>query len=319
MTPGLLERLMRRFRSHSEGAPVAATLAETNRARDRIVIDLPAELKADYPAEFPIADAVTNRVLAAVHGADLDLLSRRSPSLKGFDWTGYLRCSLCRVVRVQRALSLHVPAAGRVLDLGAYFGNFALAARAMGYRVESIDSYKEYGAALSGAADLQRAEGITVHDFAAVGFDLGRLANHTFDAVICGGVIEHIPHTPRLLLETATRVLKPGGVLVMDTPNLAYLYKRLALIEGRSVFPSISDQYFTEIPFEGHHREYTIDEVEWMLRTAGHEVLAVEVFNYSVFGLTEVTGEDAEYFREMIADRTLREVIMTVSRRRLDA
>ena len=71
------------------------------------------------------------------------------------------------------------------------------------------------------------------------------------------------------------------------------------------------------MPFEGHHREYTVAEVEWMLQAAGHEMVSVETFNYSVYGQSRLAGEHLEYYRAMQADPLLRELIMTVSRRPL--
>ena len=317
MSSTLFERLRARFqRSTVTTAAAAPAPPEASPpVADRVLIDQRAVLRAEYPIEFPVADAATASVLAATAGVDLEGLAAQSPSLKGYDWTGYLKCSRSRVVRVQRALSQHAPAGGRVLDFGSYFGNFALALSAMGFRVDAVDSYSRYGGALARAVELQQASGVTVRDFADVGHDLHGLGRGEYDAVVCGGVIEHIAHTPRLLLESVSSMLTPGGVLVLDTPNLGYLYKRLALLEGRSIFPPISEQYFTEIPFEGHHREYIPSELEWMLRAVGHEVLSVETFNYSVFGLSELTGDDAAYFRQMEADPALREVIMTVSRK----
>lgn len=317
MSRRLRHWLEERWRRNSGTVPVTAAPppAPAAMAIDRIAIDQRAVLNAEYPAEFPAAEAATQAVLATVANTDLKPLAARSPSLRGYDWAGYLRCSMSRMVRVQRALREHAPAGGRVLDFGSYFGNFALAARAMEFQVDAVDSYSKYGAALAGAVSLQQSRGVIVHDFAVVGQDLGGLHRGHYDAVLCLGVIEHIAHTPRLLLESLTAMLKPGGVLVLDTPNLAYLYKRLALLDGRTVFAPIADQFFTEIPFEGHHREYVVGEIEWMLRAAGHEVLSVETFNYSLFGLAELTGDDSAYFREMAADPSLRELIITVSRK----
>jgi SAM-dependent methyltransferase len=42
--------------------------------------------------------------------------------------------------------------------------------------------------------------------------------DETFDAVICSEVIEHVPDTPPLF-EEMTRVLRPGGTLVLGTPD----------------------------------------------------------------------------------------------------
>jgi 2-polyprenyl-3-methyl-5-hydroxy-6-metoxy-1,4-benzoquinol methylase len=317
MTPQLLEQLMRRFRRPQ--ATIASIESPSAPPREpemeSLTIDLPATLAREFAAEYPLADASAERVIAAMADADLSHLARRSPGLVGYDWANYLKCSLCRMVRIQRALARHVPAGARVLDFGAYFGNFALACRAMGFRVDAVDSYGEYGSALASLVALQREAGVEVHDFDRVGYDLAGLGRSIYDAVICAGVIEHIPHTPKRLLDTLTAVLKPGGVLLLDTPNLGYLYKRLALLAGETIFTPIAQQYFSDLPFEGHHREYTVAELEWMLQTAGHELVSLETFNYSVFGQTQILGEHVAYYREMETDPTLRELIFTVSRR----
>jgi 2-polyprenyl-3-methyl-5-hydroxy-6-metoxy-1,4-benzoquinol methylase len=313
VSAGFLDRWIRRLKGNEELAP-APVPPDAPAPPPRVVVDLDATLSASYRTEYPLAQAAVSRVLKAIEGVDLEQLAKQSPSLKGYDWANYLRCSQCRVVRFQRAIAQHLPPGARVLDFGSYFGNFGLALTASGFQVEAIDSYDAYGSALANVVALQRSAGIVVHDFARVGYDLAQFAPHSFDSVLCAGVIEHMAHTPRLLLESLTRVLRPGGIMVLDTPNLAYLYKRLALVQGRSVFPSIRDQYFTQIPFEGHHREYVVEELEWMLETAGHEVLSIETFNYSMFGLSELVGDEAVYFREMELDPTLRELIISVSR-----
>ena len=277
------------------------------------VLEMAAMLSAAFPREYPFAAAATQRVIQTIQKADLSRLARHSPALLGYDWTGYLNCSTARIVRAHHAVALHTAPGGRVLDFGSYFGNFALALRDAGYRVDAIDSYDAYGAALAGCAAVMRERGISVHDFGPDGSALDALTGE-FDAVICAGVVEHIPHTPRQLLERLTALLKPGGVLVMDTPNLAYLYHRLALLEGRSIFAPLPGQYYTELPFEGHHREYTISEVEWMLKAVGHEILSIETFNYSVFAQPRLSGEHLAYHRAMLADPSLRELIISTSR-----
>ena len=274
-----------------------------------------ALLSADFAEQLPLAKQATADVMDAIRGVDLEPLSRRSPALAGYEWTAYLHCSIARIVRVLRTLEQH-SAGSRVLDFGSYFGNFSLACRSAGYDVDAIDSYDEYGAAFANVVAAQRGAGIAVKDFSQTGFDLAATADATYDAVLCMGVIEHIPHTPRLLLDTVTRVLKPGGILILDTPNLAYLYKRLALLDGGTVFCPIALQYYTELPFEGHHREYVVDEVAWMLNAAGHAPVTMETFNYSFLAQTAITGPHVDYHDAMDADPGLREVIFSVSRRR---
>jgi 2-polyprenyl-3-methyl-5-hydroxy-6-metoxy-1,4-benzoquinol methylase len=323
MTPAaLLQRWLDRLRGGGvavETPPPALSAAPPPpTGTPLLAIDEPAALAAQYPHEYPIAQAATRQVIERLPGLDLSSLARRSPSLAGYDWQSYLNCSLCRVVRFQKALREHVPPGGRVLDLGSYFGNMALASRAMGYAVDAIDSYRDYGAALAPFAQLQRDAGIGVFDFSEVTDIISIRGAAAYDAVMCAGVIEHIPHTPRLLLESIRRVLNGGGTLILDTPNLAYLYKRRALLDGDSVFAPISQQFYTEVPFEGHHREYTVAEVEWILNAAGFDCVTLETFNYSMFGQSQLTADDAVYYYAMQADPTLREVIFAVGRRRPD-
>lgn len=60
-------------------------------------------------------------------------------------------------------------------------------------------------------------------------------ADATFDVVVCNEIIEHIFDTDRLL-EEMHRVLKPGGKLIISTPNLASLPNRLGLLLGWQPF-----------------------------------------------------------------------------------
>lgn len=312
MTDSILDRWRRRL---TGGRETPTATAPQPPEPPRMTIDMAAILSREFPLDYPAAMAAADRVLEAVRSVDLAPLSRHSPALKGYDWTGYIRCSVARVVHVQRALRTHAAPGGRVLDFGAYFGNFAMALAASGYQVEAADSYESYGAVFAPCTAMLRAAGITVHDSGDSGAGLAPLAQR-YDAVVCAGVLEHIPHTPRLLLANLTTLLKPGGVLVLDTPNLAYLYHRLALLEGRSVFAPIEGQFHTELPFEGHHREYTMREVEWMLEAAGHDVLEIETFNYSYLAQSELSGEHLENFQAMQQDRSLREIIVAASRPR---
>jgi hypothetical protein len=129
------------------------------------------------------------------------------------------------------------------------------------------------------------------------------------------GVIEHVPHTARVLLEPLNRILKPGGLLIADTPNLVQLPNRQKIARGESVAPPIDIQYHAEIPFEGHHREYTVDEMVWMAQEIGHEVVAVDLYNYSVYGQPVLHGRDATNHWRMIANPAMRELVMIVTRK----
>ncbi len=278
-----------------------------------LLVDFPACIAREYPSEFDAAWDAVQRTLAVIAHVDLSPLAAHSPGLRGYDWTAYLRCSVARMVRTMEALRRQVPPGSRVLDCGSYFGNFSRMLQTAGYRVDAADSYGRYGAVFDSVIASMRAAGIQIIDTT----DAGVLDAHTetYDAVLAMGVIEHVPHTPRALLNTLSRVLRPGGVIVIDTPNLGYLYTRNKLAHGDSIFCPIQLQFDTEIPFEGHHREYTIAEIQWILGAIGQTDIEIATFNYSYYGLTELAGNDLVNHRRMIDDAALREVILAISRK----
>jgi SAM-dependent methyltransferase len=185
-----------------------------------------------------------------------------------------------RVVRLLAVLEQYARPGARVLDFGSYFGNFSLAARRAGYQVDAVDAYRgAFSAAFEPFVTLMRAEDVNVLDVEDTGYDFAGVAPETYDAVMFLSAIEHVPHTPRGAFDAINRVLKGSGLLVLDTPNLGYVYNRRKFASGRSVHPPIEFQFESEAPFFGHHREYLPGEVRWMLERVGHDVLSLDMFN----------------------------------------
>jgi 2-polyprenyl-3-methyl-5-hydroxy-6-metoxy-1,4-benzoquinol methylase len=283
---------------------------------DQVVeLGYPGVLEIDFPDEYPTAQAACEDLIAVSSEADLKPLSRRSPALENNNWPGYLRCSIARVVHALAAVRRQGATSGRILDVGSYFGNFAMTFARAGYHVEALDAYRAYRPAFDRVCARLSEYGVHILDFEEVGYRLDGLAEATYDVVLCMSVVEHVPHTPRAFLEGIDRILRPGGLLVLETPNLAYLYNRQKLARGESVMAPIADQYYTDEVYEGHHREYTVDEVVWLCGQIGHELRSVETFNYSYYGVDRLTGRDVENFWAMVQEPSLREIVMAVSRK----
>ena len=128
---------------------------------------------------------------------------------------------------VEHALRL-APRDGRLIDLGCDDGartrGFAAAARAR----------EVHGVELAGsAAEAARSLGITVAEA-----DLNEVlpfADASFDAVVSNQVIEHLTDTDVFVSEIE-RVLRPGGVAVVSTENLASWHNVAALALGWQPF-----------------------------------------------------------------------------------
>jgi len=64
--------------------------------------------------------------------------------------------------------------------------------------------------------------------------------NNSFDFVNCAEVIEHV-YDPDLLCDEIFRVIRPGGLLVLSTPNLHAWYNRIIFLMGiLQVFMEVS-------------------------------------------------------------------------------
>jgi len=89
-----------------------------------------------------------------------------------------------------------------------------------------------------------------------------------FDYVICNEIIEHLMFSPFQMLKEIHRVLKSGGMLILTTPNMATLIKRVRFMLGKNIYPPYSIHYKTPL-HDRHNREYVMAEVKQLLLEHG--------------------------------------------------
>jgi SAM-dependent methyltransferase len=114
----------------------------------------------------------------------------------------------------------------------------------------------------------------------AVGLDAGGhlpFRDGALAGVLAGEIIEHV-YDPALLLRECRRVLRPGGVLVLTTPNLAAAQDRLRFLVGRA--PRQVDPFHEYLYL--HIRPFTYSLLAHGLRLAGL-VPARPLSNYVVW------------------------------------
>jgi glycosyltransferase involved in cell wall biosynthesis/SAM-dependent methyltransferase len=104
-------------------------------------------------------------------------------------------------------------------------------------------------------------------------------ADDYFSTVICGELIEHLFEDPMHLMGEVNRILKPGGHLVLTTPNVAALRGISAILQG--YHPGFFHAYIKPAADSGdvdarHNREYTAREVHKLLEISGFEVALLE-------------------------------------------
>lgn len=160
---------------------------------------------------------------------------------------------------------------GLLLDVPAGKGAFALEAKRMGYDVTCGD------------IDSARFE---VEGLRCENVDLNRewpYKDAQFEAVACIEAIEHLEN-PWLLVREANRVLKPGGVLLITTPNVLSIKSRMSnLLNGYPnyfYFGVVHDPYFDEeLPID-HINPVGFLELRHILARSGFQVEVIDTNRY---------------------------------------
>jgi hypothetical protein len=101
--------------------------------------------------------------------------------------------------------------------------------------------------------------------------------------------------------------------MVIETPNLSYIYNIQKFAKGLSPFPPIELQFETEIPFVGHHREYTKSEIQWMVKRMGFKEVHSSMYFYSLFMLPYLMGIDLRNYKTMLKSPEYKELIMVLA------
>lgn len=142
----------------------------------------------------------------------------------------YLEQAAQRIANAHRLLEL-IPAGGRLLEIGCACGFLLVAARDRGFTAHGVEM------SAWASAHARDAYGL---DVTTGRLETAALPAAGFDAVVMADVIEHLTQ-PRSTLQAIYRVLRPGGRLLLLTPDVGSLVARLA---GTRWWGLLDDHYF---------------------------------------------------------------------------
>jgi SAM-dependent methyltransferase len=168
----------------------------------------------------------------------------------------------------------------RVLEMGAYLQITPALRSKLGYGEVRGCYYGKLGR--SDHRSVTSAEGESFEceiDHFDAEKDVFPYPDAHFATVICGELIEHLFEDPMHLMSEVNRILKPGGHLVLTTPNIAALRGIAGILQG--YHPGFFHAYIK--PAEGtgevdarHNREYAPREIHQLLENSGFEVARLE-------------------------------------------
>ena len=105
-----------------------------------------------------------------------------------------------------------------------------------------------------------------------------------FDVVVCCQVLEHFTHSHLWAIKEMYRVLKQGGIIEIDVPNVVCFRNRSRMLRGKNITFDYEKHYLMEKPilYKGlsfypirHNREFTKNELKLLLEAGSFEKIRI--------------------------------------------
>lgn len=148
----------------------------------------------------------------------------------------------------------------RVLEVGSGTGTLLALFQAHGWEVIGVEPTPSFVSFARSNFGLKIIEGF---------FDPDDFEAESFDVVLMGEVIEHLSD-PAAVLEGTRRILKPGGTLFIDTPNVLrpnrvrldrfFRGEHLVWFSPRTLRAMLEKTGFKVVAHEWHYYQYVVAE-----------------------------------------------------------
>jgi len=177
------------------------------------------------------------------------------------DLDEYFQGSSYRFAMLISKLAEYAPTGAKVIDAGAGHGVLALALKNAGF-----DAY---------ASDIH--QGLAVFEGKSIPYFQWHLEaeeapfeDDTFDAVVLSQTIEHFTYSPLHPLKEIMRIVKPGGVVIVDAPNISCFRNISRLMRGKSIHWDFRKHYLEQKPelmngvpyYDRHNHEYAREDLQ---------------------------------------------------------
>ena len=186
---------------------------------------------------------------------------------KEFPFSGYVNNNLNKYIHiVSRIMKEGSLPGSKILSIGSGPCDLEAILSKLGYKITAIDDLNDHWHLIG--KNRERIKNFAKRmniELITQSAGLPQLKEKYFDAVLLIDIIEHLHRSPRELLNYSISLLKPNGLLIIETPNAVALVNRLKVLFGKTNQVSADFIYWNIGEYRSHIREYTRSELEKIL------------------------------------------------------
>ena len=185
--------------------------------------------------------------------------------------------------KVLKYLGKQYPPGSRLLDFGSGKGVFLNLAKEAGFNPIGIET------AEARADFAEQKYGLTV---LREMYETGPVTTEPFDIITLFHVLEHLPEPKQLLKNLITDNLKPGGMLIMEVPNLSSLQSRIA------------EDKWMHLDIPRHISHFSQERMKKFCQESGLEIVRTDYFSWhlGVLGMCHSILSNFGYKGKIIRD-----------------
>lgn len=192
----------------------------------------------------------------------------------------YFQRSHYRFALLAKLICDNLPQGSCVLDAGAGNGLLASTLHSLGYKAYATELYEKMPVLDRISVPYQRwhleAEAAPFED-------------NSMDAVVLSQTIEHFTFGPKKTLDELLRILKPGGLMLIDVPNISSFRNVSKLIRGKSIMWDLHKHYLIQEPaicngipyYDRHNHEYCMQDLQQISEYFNLEIISSAYYSSS--------------------------------------
>ena len=201
---------------------------------------------------------------------------------------------------------------GKILDIGCHYLHQAMLFSFLGFEVWGLDvSEFVRKENIQKRAKLTKVRFIEANNLGKPN-GLNYFKDNAFDNILFAEILEHITFNPISLWKEMYRVLRPGGKIILTTPNYYYLpslikkFARTLTLSGG--YMSV-EEIFSNVTFGHHWKEYSVREIKKYFTLLSKDFSVSKIKLYNPSGFPVLSCKRAIYFLFSLFIRSLQKNI----------